>query len=57
LLAAHPLLEGVGGTYFEDCNEAEPVVRRPADFRGVAPYAVDPDNAERLWNLAVKLLG
>ena len=28
LLAASPLLDGVGGRYFEDCNEAERVHRR-----------------------------
>lgn len=56
LLAAHPLLKGVGGLYFEDCNESPRVAKRPADYSGVAPYAVDPENAERLWKLAVKLL-
>jgi hypothetical protein len=57
LLATWPQLEGIGGRYFEDCNEAEIVPRRPDDFSGgVAPYALDPDNAERLWNLADKLL-
>jgi NAD(P)-dependent dehydrogenase (short-subunit alcohol dehydrogenase family) len=57
LLAAHPLLDGVGGIYFEDCNESVPVTRRSADFSGVAPYAVDEENAERLWKMAIKLLG
>jgi NAD(P)-dependent dehydrogenase (short-subunit alcohol dehydrogenase family) len=57
LLAASPLLAGIGGRYFEDCNESEVVSRRPSDFSGgVAPYAVDPANAERLWNLATELL-
>ena len=56
LLAASPLLEGVGGRYFEDCNEAETVLRRPADYRGVAAYALDPANAERLWNVALALI-
>ncbi len=56
LLAASPLLEGIGGRYFEDCNEAPIVLRRPADYRGVAAYAVDPANAERLWNMALKLV-
>lgn len=56
LLAASPLLEGVGGRYFEDCNEAEVVSRRPADYRGVAAYALDPANAERLWNAALELI-
>jgi NAD(P)-dependent dehydrogenase (short-subunit alcohol dehydrogenase family) len=56
LLAASPLLAGIGGRYFEDCNEAPVVQRRPADFSGgVAPYALDPTNAERLWDVALKL--
>ena len=52
LLATSPLLEGIGGKYFEDCNEAAVVARRPADFSGVAPYALDASNAERLWTMA-----
>jgi NAD(P)-dependent dehydrogenase (short-subunit alcohol dehydrogenase family) len=57
LLAASPLLDGVGGRYFEDCNEARVVLARPADFSGgVAPYALDPDNAERLWSVATALI-
>ena len=57
LLAASPLLEGIGGRYFEDCNEAPVVRRRPADFGGgVAPYALDPANAERLWAIALELV-
>ncbi|MBE1611017.1 SDR family NAD(P)-dependent oxidoreductase [Actinopolymorpha pittospori] len=57
LLAASPLLAGVGGRYFEDCAEAEVVTERPAGFRGgVAPYALDPGNAERLWELASRLV-
>ena len=27
LLATSPLLKGIGGRYFSDCNEAEPVLR------------------------------
>ncbi len=57
LLAASPLLAGAGGRYFEDCNEALVVDRRPADFTGVAPYAVDAANAQRLWELASPLIG
>ncbi|WP_112247170.1 SDR family NAD(P)-dependent oxidoreductase [Kribbella monticola] len=49
LLAASPLLEGVGGRYFNDCNEAELLDRRSGTLYGVARYAVDPGNAERLW--------
>lgn len=57
LLAASPLLEGVGGRYFVDCNEALPVIQRTDDMSGVAPYALDPDNADRLWEESLRLLG
>jgi len=56
LLAASPLLDKIGGRYFEDCNEAATVTRRPADYAGVAWYAVDPANAGRLWDTALDLL-
>ena len=56
LLAASPLLDKVGGRYFEDCNEAAVVTRRSADYAGVAWYALDPANAERLWETALGLL-
>jgi NAD(P)-dependent dehydrogenase (short-subunit alcohol dehydrogenase family) len=56
LLAASPLLEGVGCRYFEDCNEAVRVTHRTADERGVAPYALDPENADRLWDLSMDML-
>ena len=55
LLATSPQLEGVGARYFEDCNEARRVARREGS-RGVAPYALDPDNAERLWEVSLDLL-
>jgi len=57
LLAASPLLDGAGGRYFEDCNEARTVIERPADISGVAPYAVDPAEADRIWELALELMG
>ncbi|WP_019011439.1 SDR family NAD(P)-dependent oxidoreductase [Deinococcus aquatilis] len=56
LLAASPLLDGIGGRYFEDLNEAEAVTQRPADYIGVAPYALDAENARRLWNVATDLI-
>jgi NAD(P)-dependent dehydrogenase (short-subunit alcohol dehydrogenase family) len=56
LLAASPLVEGVAGRYFEDCNEAAVVDRRPeAGIGGVARYALDPANAERLWDVSLEL--
>lgn len=58
LLAASPLLNGVSGRYFEDCAESHVVAKRPTDFSGgVAAYALDPDNADRLWDISLKLIG
>jgi NAD(P)-dependent dehydrogenase (short-subunit alcohol dehydrogenase family) len=60
LLATSPLLEGVGGRYFDNGNEATPIDHRPAaiaDLAGVvAPYALDRDNAARLWQLSESLV-
>jgi NAD(P)-dependent dehydrogenase (short-subunit alcohol dehydrogenase family) len=54
LLATSPLLDGIGGRYFEDCNEAGP--SQPGTGRGVAPYALDPDAAARLWGISLQTL-
>jgi NAD(P)-dependent dehydrogenase (short-subunit alcohol dehydrogenase family) len=54
LLAASPFVDGVTGTYFEDCQEAEPFT--PGVRRGVADHALDPVDAERLWELSSALL-
>jgi NAD(P)-dependent dehydrogenase (short-subunit alcohol dehydrogenase family) len=54
LVATSPLLDGVGGRYFEDCNEAEP--NQPGTRRGVAAYALDPDAAALLWQVSVDTL-
>ncbi len=56
LLATSSLLSGVGGRYFVDCNETAVVDRRTGDLSGVARYALDPANAERLWTLSETLL-
>ena len=56
LLAASQMLEGIGGSYFEDCNEAATVSKRPTDWMGVAHYALDQANAERLWNVSLGLI-
>jgi hypothetical protein len=58
LVATSPQLEGVGGRYFEDCNEAQQLaadapLNGPA---GVAAYALDPDSAARLWELSLTAL-
>jgi len=51
LLAASPLVEGVTGRYFEDCNEAG--LHEPGVRRGVAAYALDPEKAARLWQISL----
>ena len=57
LAAASPLLDGVTGIYLEDCNEAEQVSKAPEGAGGgVAPYALDPANAKRLWDLSLSLI-
>ncbi len=57
LCAASPLLDGVGGRYFEDCNEAPVVDTDGADepASGVARYALDPEFARRLWEVSQQL--
>jgi NAD(P)-dependent dehydrogenase (short-subunit alcohol dehydrogenase family) len=54
LVATSPLLDGVGGRYFEDCNEA--ARNEPGTRRGVAAYALDPAAAQRLWDVSVETL-
>ncbi|MFI7586160.1 SDR family NAD(P)-dependent oxidoreductase [Spongisporangium articulatum] len=54
LLAASPLVAGITGRYFEDCQIAEPHV--DGVRRGVAAYAIDPDRARALWALSEELV-
>jgi NAD(P)-dependent dehydrogenase (short-subunit alcohol dehydrogenase family) len=54
LLAASPLVDGVGGRYFEDVNEALP--HEPGTRTGVAAYALDQASAQRLWRESLRLL-
>jgi NAD(P)-dependent dehydrogenase (short-subunit alcohol dehydrogenase family) len=59
LVATSPQLDGIGGRYFEDCNQApvlDPNVSNTT-ISGVAAYALDPANANRLWELSLALLG
>lgn len=45
LLAASPLLEGIGGRYFVDCNESDVINNENNDI------ALNPHNADRLWDM------
>jgi NAD(P)-dependent dehydrogenase (short-subunit alcohol dehydrogenase family) len=57
LLAASPLVDGVSGHYFEDVNEARVIPNRGGlGTKGVAGYALDPANAERLWDVSLELI-
>lgn len=57
LAAASPLLDGVTGRYFQDCNEAPVIDDAELDEggTGVAAYALDPHAAERLWEISEEL--
>jgi NAD(P)-dependent dehydrogenase (short-subunit alcohol dehydrogenase family) len=53
--ATAPELEGRGGVYLEDCHVADVDDEDPV--AGVRSYAVDPDNAEKLWALSERMVG
>lgn len=56
LLATATALDGIGGRYFEDCNEARTVAQITDGLHGVLDYALDPDAARRLWDMSMDLL-
>lgn len=49
-------LEGQGGLYLEDCAQAVPW-RQERPWNGVMPHALDPEAADRLWDLSAKTVG
>jgi NAD(P)-dependent dehydrogenase (short-subunit alcohol dehydrogenase family) len=58
LVATSPLLEGIGGRYFNDNQEATVTDHRPAVISelvsAVADYSLDRANADRLWEISIK---
>lgn len=60
LVATLPTLENIGGRYFADCNEAELITHtsgdRMTEFSVVAGWALDANNAQRLWETTQVLL-
>ncbi|MBW2266959.1 MAG: SDR family NAD(P)-dependent oxidoreductase [Deltaproteobacteria bacterium] len=54
--ATAPELEGQGGCYLEDCHVAGSCEELGATD-GVAPHALDPVAAARLWTLSEQMLG
>ena len=56
-LAASPLVEGIGGRYFEDVSEAGVRTESPGMFgTGVADYALEPRYAELLWEVSTEMV-
>ncbi|MEU6196187.1 SDR family NAD(P)-dependent oxidoreductase [Streptomyces sp. NPDC047061] len=53
--ATSPQLDGMGGVYLEDCDIAEPAAE--GEPTGVKAWAVDPEQAARLWDLSAELTG
>jgi NAD(P)-dependent dehydrogenase (short-subunit alcohol dehydrogenase family) len=49
-------LEGVGGLYLENCNQALPWSQENP-FEGVMPHALDPETAGRLWAVSEETTG
>jgi hypothetical protein len=49
--------EDIGGRYCEDCHVAE-IVAGPLSptSEGVRPYALDAENAKKLWALSEELV-
>ena len=63
--ATSPQLDGVGGVYAEDCDITEITLQNGEQHtdldellkrKGVMPYAIDKENADRLWTLSEKLV-
>jgi NAD(P)-dependent dehydrogenase (short-subunit alcohol dehydrogenase family) len=54
VVATSPLLKGLSGRYFEDCDEALP--NTGGMLSGVAAYAQDPEAAARLWKVSEETL-
>jgi NAD(P)-dependent dehydrogenase (short-subunit alcohol dehydrogenase family) len=62
--ATSPLLNEFGGVYCEDADIAEldegnieHNYNEPSSLRGVKPYAVDAENARKLWKLSEEMTG
>ena len=54
-----PELEDKGGLYLENCTISKLAETREkiyTDQFGYLAYAVDPDNAKKLWELSEKLI-
>ena len=55
--ATSPQLAGMGGVYCEDCDITEAAPSGEPFTGGVLDYAIDPEDAARLWRLSAELTG
>lgn len=55
--ATSPLLEDKGGVYCEDSDVANVATEDSPRYRDIRPYAIDTENADKLWDLSLSLLG
>ena len=55
--ATAPELASVGGLYLEDCAQAQPFSEDLPRGKGVMPYALDAEAAQRLWDVSDRLVG
>ncbi|HEX7817179.1 oxidoreductase [Dyella sp.] len=55
--ATSPQLDDKGGVYCENSDIAEPVPADSDRLSGVRPWAIDQDEADKLWDLSEKLTG
>lgn len=54
--ATSTVLKGRGGVYCEDCDIADIATEESPRYQHVAPWAVDGQGAERLWEVSEKML-
>jgi len=54
--ATSPYLTGRGGQYLEDCAEAAIHQTIPDSRNGVMHYAVDAENADKLWEMSLAMI-
>lgn len=54
--AVSPQLDGCGGVYCEDCDIAANQTGDSPRWKHVAPWAVDEDDADRLWAVTEEML-
>jgi hypothetical protein len=55
--ATSPQLAGKGGLYCEDCDVSALNTETPGPLSGIRAYAVDPEQAKKLWEVSAEMTG